>query len=408
MLIGRQIRRIRLSRGLTQEQLVQGIYERSYLSLIEREKIVPSQEALTLLATRLGVDISELILVDENNLRIAKELFWNGVMMQDASMLQRAWIIFSKCDVPDEMLKSVQEWARISSDGEVLQALRVTIKMAELESIDPHKVYELRVLFGNCYFNLERYQEAVWTYKDILNDYPQLYIIPRIEINLGSALMELEEYPEAIEVFSSGLKHCKTNQRKWRAYLGLGRCYRYLNFVDLAMECFRIVEQESSCVNPILHMVAKHANAVLMLDCFQTRAALTLLHEVWDFYKANDMKQHEAELIEEFVRLHVYESRYEDALRWCDYASGLLPDSNTRLGGRFLIWKSRIYRSMGENENAENAIYAARIVLKEHYAKALKYIDLSKNKLEKGLLSHSQKNHMFLSNELSTRISPEQ
>ncbi|WP_306954161.1 helix-turn-helix domain-containing protein [Alicyclobacillus tolerans] len=374
-LIGRRIRRIRLNRGLTQQQLVEGIYERSYLSLIERGKIVPSAEALNLFAQRLRVDSSELTLVDEKAINIARGQFQSGVIMHDTSMLESAWKTFNKFDASDDMIKTVQEWAKISSSSEVLQALRSTIKIAEMENIELDKVYQLRVLFGNCYFNLGRYQEAVWTYKDILNDCPPLHLIPRVQINLGSALMELEEYSEAIEVFLSGIKHCKEDHRRLRAYLGLGRCYRYLNYREQAMECFEIVEKQSFNVDGKLHMFAKHAIAVLMLDSFQFKEAMVLLYQVWGFYKAGNMKQHEAELIEEFVRLHFYQGEYEDALRWCDYAFRLVPDSNSHIGGRFLIWKSRIYRSIGEIESAENAAYAAKIVLKDRYQKAILYID---------------------------------
>lgn len=59
--IGSRLRKLRLERGLTQEQVAKPRYSSAYISTIEAGKRVPSTSALTHFAGRLGVDPAELI-----------------------------------------------------------------------------------------------------------------------------------------------------------------------------------------------------------------------------------------------------------------------------------------------------------------------------------------------------------
>jgi transcriptional regulator with XRE-family HTH domain len=59
--LGKRIRQIRLEKNLTQEQLGQGDFSKSYLSAVELGKIEPSLRALRLLAERLGISLSYLL-----------------------------------------------------------------------------------------------------------------------------------------------------------------------------------------------------------------------------------------------------------------------------------------------------------------------------------------------------------
>ncbi|MFD7135613.1 helix-turn-helix domain-containing protein [Streptomyces sp. NPDC059894] len=58
--IGRRVQRLRAERGLTQRQLAEPTYTPAYVSTLEAGRVRPSDEALTHIAERLGVDFDEL------------------------------------------------------------------------------------------------------------------------------------------------------------------------------------------------------------------------------------------------------------------------------------------------------------------------------------------------------------
>ena len=58
--VGERLREARLARGLTQEQLAQGLATKGFISQVERNRAIPSFAKLRLLAERLDLGLSEL------------------------------------------------------------------------------------------------------------------------------------------------------------------------------------------------------------------------------------------------------------------------------------------------------------------------------------------------------------
>jgi transcriptional regulator with XRE-family HTH domain len=59
--LGQRIRQLRLERGLTQDQLAEDTFSKSYISAIELGKIKPSLTSLNIIANRLKVPVAELV-----------------------------------------------------------------------------------------------------------------------------------------------------------------------------------------------------------------------------------------------------------------------------------------------------------------------------------------------------------
>lgn len=375
-MVGRTIRRLRLDRGLTQEQLVRGLYDRSYLSLIERGKITPSGEALRLFASRLGVDVSDLETSNRDVLREARTMFQDGRTLRNSQLLARAWLGFRQCGSVSDMISCATEWAKTVSNGDVLHALNDTLKSAIFDSAHREIIVELRILLGNCYFGMAQNKQAAWVYRDILNDHPPAQFLGRLHVNIGSALMELQDYEQAMQSYSTALKLCHNDRRKIRTYLGIGRCYRYLREPKKAMECFHMVAQwANSTGDTHLYMLAKHCIGAVHLDELHITQALRIFDDIIVYYRESNMVVQQVELIEEFVRASFYQQRMQDALRWCAYGIELLVASNNHMGGRFLIWRGRIYAYMGEWDRSRDATEAAKIVLGDLYEKTVTLIN---------------------------------
>ncbi|GEM_PF-794147 len=71
--IARRLRTARIAAHLTQQQLAEGLYSKSYLSAIERGKMTPSLQAMTALAERLAVPVSYLLGESDVNLAALEE-----------------------------------------------------------------------------------------------------------------------------------------------------------------------------------------------------------------------------------------------------------------------------------------------------------------------------------------------
>src|SRR5919201_1116682 len=59
--LGTRLKAARIARGLTQQQLAQGVASKGFISLVERDRLTPSLPKLRLLADRLGQPISRFM-----------------------------------------------------------------------------------------------------------------------------------------------------------------------------------------------------------------------------------------------------------------------------------------------------------------------------------------------------------
>src|SRR5919109_5615608 len=58
--VGERLRQARLARGLTQEQLAQGLATKGFISQVERDRATPSLAKLRLFAERLSLPLERL------------------------------------------------------------------------------------------------------------------------------------------------------------------------------------------------------------------------------------------------------------------------------------------------------------------------------------------------------------
>src|SRR3954464_14606026 len=63
--LGQRIRAARHERGMSQENLAQPEFTKSYVSAVERGKARPSLKALDLMSRRLGIPMSELLAMSQ-------------------------------------------------------------------------------------------------------------------------------------------------------------------------------------------------------------------------------------------------------------------------------------------------------------------------------------------------------
>ncbi|HEU4963462.1 MAG TPA: helix-turn-helix domain-containing protein [Bacilli bacterium] len=124
--LGSRIRELRLSRGLSQRALADGLVSKSMISQIEGDKALPSTDLLTSLAARLDVTVQELLPAKQN----------------DVERVDR--------------YKQARSLLALGHDEEALPLLQACLE-------DPHPAWELTGLYkevGECLQRLGRVAEA--------------------------------------------------------------------------------------------------------------------------------------------------------------------------------------------------------------------------------------------------------
>ncbi|MHB1627915.1 MAG: tetratricopeptide repeat protein [Bacilli bacterium] len=378
--IGSEIRRLRISRGLTQAQLAEGIFDRSYLSQIERGYLVPPLHTVQLLAERLDVTPNALMPQTDyrEELRHAEMLLNKGRRNRNLECIQESWAIFYHQKHVDKMLETVLQWADIAPNSpELLDSLSTSIAWSIVREPLPSLFWEVYVRLGNTYFSMGQYERAAWAYREIIHQCPPHDIRVRTLVNLGSALIELFEYEEALHSFEKGLECCGSNSKDRvaaRCYHGLGVCCRQLGQWDLALSHTEKAHNLYISIDRIKFYETHHNLGALWLDRRNLPRAKHHLTEALNFYRDGQHKTQLTQICEEFVRSAYYDNDWKQGHAMCMEGLCTLGEEMPYLAGRLYIWKSILYLRQGEPDHAIESIYCARSLLGNHIAEVVQHL----------------------------------
>ncbi|GMA51414.1 hypothetical protein GCM10025857_27710 [Alicyclobacillus contaminans] len=370
MEIGKEIRRIRLSKGLTQSEVADGLFDRSYLSQIEHGRVSPSVNTLRLLAERLGTSFESLLpyLHAKDKVNEAERLLQKGKANGDVAKLTKAWSIFHGFKMTDKMLESVIAWSNISKyTPELLDALSTSVSWSTTETTHPSAMYwEAATRLGNCYFSLKLYDRSSWVYKEIIRRNAPAHFVMRCWVNLGSTLIESEDIPEALDAFEQGLiLALEDNNSKImaRCYHGMGICYRHLKrwsesfkYFQKAMDIYLIYDSKR-------YHECQHNICALWIDGGNYIQARDSLDKCLNYYTQMNYTENKARLLEEYVRLSCAEQAFDEALYHANQALILAKDTDLRLSGRLFLWKAIVHNSANNRELARECLLAAQSML---------------------------------------------
>jgi tetratricopeptide (TPR) repeat protein len=222
MSVGERIRQIRLARGLTQEQLGQGEFSKSYLSAVELGKIEPSIHSLRLLAERLQVSLAYLLSPTSTEM-----LNQEGVLI-----IARARFAL-ELNNPQKALEHLE-----------------SLNLKDLANEQKREIEYLRACSLTA---LERYDEAIETFTEVRQMFQETdnrEWFARIDFHIGEVYLSQKLYDEAYKHLYSALERVK-NGEVWDNFLrikiihGLANYFQSLADNVSLLELFKVVENIS-------------------------------------------------------------------------------------------------------------------------------------------------------------------
>ncbi|ASN06993.1 helix-turn-helix domain-containing protein [Virgibacillus necropolis] len=336
----------RIKQGMTQEDLAEGIVSMSYLSKIENQKTSASQEVISLLCTRLGVqrdDDKEVtikekcqewydLLFETNDKEVITEKYeelerlLSNIHSDNLILFEihriRYYLVLADFEKALEQVNKLNEisntfdtlhqfyWYKfkgnyISFQGEFSQAMRM-YKLAEEKlnqiSLDEAYVADLQYTIGITHSKLRNTLEAIeYANKalDIFQIKYNFYRCAQCHILLGISHRRISVYDKAIKNFNLALhlaKLSKNNQLMQLTNQNLGSLYSSKGESKEAIKYFRAIVDDEE-----VHLIERLA------------AITSLLAEQYNIYNYDDAKKmvdYGFKLLEKFKRIEEYKLFY--------------------------------------------------------------------------------------------------
>jgi len=331
--VGKKLRHIRKNMRITQEELADGICNRSYVSQIEKGNVVPSPEILEQLAKKLNTDLKDLWeevvnpgftqveiqnalrhvvnRIDENDWEIARKWLFklNGLQLSPPEQCMYLW---AKAEI--------QRYDKRLEDVENLY--KQCIELARgLDNPTPL----IRALNSLGFYYCQELQPVAAV--PLLNEARQLATrfeisgLVYISVLYTSAMMHgrLEEYYSAIEYYKQAerlnIAH-GTMYKSCQIFMGLAICYRHLKQYEEAEKYnFRALEVLRFLPNPQLEAAIYNNLGIYYAEINNLSLAEEYLQKALALQRSNFWKNNSSV---ELAKVYRLQARLEEAAELCE------------------------------------------------------------------------------------------
>ena len=228
---GHVIKLERIRRNMKQITLAQGICTPSYLSKIENNSIVPSQEVIDLLLNRLELSITQnKNLDDETYLAHIREIYFNAVMNKDR-------------ELASQQLKEINNERYLFSDSTnyytyQLMILRLTLIVQDIQKDTSELIMALSELSSDFNdYQMFLFHSCVGSYYSFMLDYTST-LQAYEKATEYSKRINIEKWEEAD--FQYLLGHCYITQQRW--VISIEYLQKSLEFFKSGFYNSRVVE----------------------------------------------------------------------------------------------------------------------------------------------------------------------
>lgn len=215
--LGEKIRRLRLEKGFSQQQVAGPEFTRAYISAVELGKVRPTPESLAILARRLDRPLSYFLGEEEPQ----EDAALLGVLLRTAAR-----------DLEQGQGADAVEAAR--------QAMRVARRLPPAEQVRAQAVLVRALQYVGAY------EEALAEGEELLAGCLRLGengALAEAYALQGESALQLHEIERAKRLFERGLPLCADHKRlahlRVQMLVGLGACHFQLGEIELAMQTTR-------------------------------------------------------------------------------------------------------------------------------------------------------------------------
>lgn len=237
MSIGKVIRNARLRQHMRQEDLAEGLCDRSYISLLENDRTTPSLEVLKLIFGRLDLDITLAIpeLVSPNHRNLLSQVRWH-IRRNEISVaynLSSALWFDSAVPVQDGLLRNLVEAWEIPCKLYTLEdySLFQTLFYHALHHHSADIVVRVGTMLQNQMFRANRFSEAVSLGQFLLTlseGNPEQRV--RIAVTNGSGALRQHKFELALELYDQS--HGGTMPLLWTGWVSHGKSAAHIFLQD--------------------------------------------------------------------------------------------------------------------------------------------------------------------------------
>lgn len=377
IMLGPKIREIREQLGLSQKQLAGEDMTRSYISLIEKGRAVPSQRMLKIIARRLNTpmeyflgestatdtDIGEAVLdkaklyYKERNDRACIRMAHNVLTLtKDVLDQTEAYLLIMRS------YNRLGEYRQALDNGEA--AAFIVTRTGDRERIVQYYLEMGRAAFHSELFHAARkFYEQAYTYSSRLKYLHDEHI--RALIYLGTTHLRLGNVDQGLEFYLKAEKEARMAGQPelyGEITLGLGKAY-YMSEQDdhmqlsydwtkKSVDSYKLARSES-------YVLALHNLAVIQLHMGQKKEALPLLAECAGIYDERNLPHKKASILEEISKIYLEERELQQAETVIKEALQLL---ELRDEG---VLRAKLYRLLGlvfhEKDNSDEGYYFLRM-----------------------------------------------
>jgi len=352
---GHVIKLERIRRNMKQITLAQGICTPSYLSKIENNSIVPSQEVVNLLLNRLELAINQnKSLDDESYLKHIREIYFNAVMNKDREHTAKA-------------LKEINNERYLFKDSSnfytyQLMVLRLTLivqdvqndtselimALSELSSnFDEYQMFLFNSNVGSYYSFLMDYNLTLQSYEKAISYYKKINIEKWEEADfnylLGHCYLTQQRWVFAIEYIQKSLEFFKSgffNTRVIESYLILAIAQEFSFQYEEAYENLLIAQKIASQMNLTEHF------PIITQNLGNSASRRGLPDEAIKYYlESLDARNDNEEkllpiysLVKEFSKL----KKSDEVIKWCKTGLALI-DKNQNLSQQTFTHHLNVY-----------------------------------------------------------------
>jgi tetratricopeptide (TPR) repeat protein len=236
--LGQKVRAARKSRGLTQRQLAGGDLSESFISMLEHDKVRPSLETLRILASRLHLDVADLVAAEPPPRRHV------GVKLELGRGLLRQHRF-------TEAMEAFQEAERACGPD-----------------ASPETMFRIRVGLGQALTGLGQYELAERHLAEahtLATSLGRPDLVARVASATGYLSLRRRDLPAARDAFARALDAVRASSPVDTEFEGallnnLGRTYSDLGLPAQALECLRAALERVAPLGDLVTLGLLHFN----------------------------------------------------------------------------------------------------------------------------------------------------